>query len=207
MDGGLSKIPGDIKFIDINGDGVVDQGKNTVDDPGDKRIIGNDRARYRYGFNITADWKGFDLGIFFQGVGKRDMVLPDNFKYQYSSEWQVPQGYANDYWTEDNRDALFPVPRFNGGTPLRNVNSTRYLVDASYLRLKSLTFGYTLPETWTQKAYIQKARIYFSAERKPVHHQAHAGRLRPGTGRPVQVSVATRLVDWCKPNILITHKN
>ena len=164
VDGGLSKIPGDIRFIDINNDGEVNNGSNTVDDPGDQRIIGNTSARYRYGFNITADWKGFDLGIFFQGVGKRDMILPDNFKYQYGSEWQVPQGYANDYWTEDNRDALFPVPRFNGSQPLRNVNSTRYLVDASYLRLKSLTFGYTLPESLTQKAYIQKARIYFSAE-------------------------------------------
>ena len=129
----------------------------------DRKIIGNNKARYRYGFNITADWKGFDLGIFFQGVGKRDMYLPNNYRYQYGSEWQVPQGYANDYWREDNTGAYFPVARFNGSGPL-GVTQTRYLLDASYLRLKSLTFGYTLPETLTQKAYIQKARIYFSAE-------------------------------------------
>jgi len=141
----------------------VNNGSNTVDDPGDRRVIGNTTARYRYGFNITADWKGFDLGIFFQGVGKRDMYLPSNYYYQYGSEWQVPQGYANDYWREDNTDAYFPVARFNGSGPL-SVTQTRYLLDASYLRLKSLTFGYTLPEALTQKAYIQKARIYFSAE-------------------------------------------
>ena len=163
VDGGLSKIPGDIRFWDINGDGEVNNGSNTVDDPGDRRVIGNTTARYRYGFNITADWKGFDLGIFFQGVGKRDMYLPSNYYYQYGSEWQVPQGYANDYWREDNTDAYFPVARFNGSGPI-SVQQTRYLLDASYLRLKSLTFGYTLPEALTQKAYIQKARIYFSAE-------------------------------------------
>ena len=163
MDGGISKIPGDIQFIDINGDGVVNNGENTLDNPGDRRIIGNSTARFNYGFNITADWKGFDLGLFFQGVGKRDRYLPNSFRWQYGSQWQVPTAYANDYWSESNRDAYFPVARFNGGTALGQ-NQTRYLLDGSYLRLKSLSFGYTLPETLTQKAYIQKARIYFTAE-------------------------------------------
>lgn len=53
------------------------------------KIIGNNRARYRYGFNVSADWKGFDLGIFFQGVGKRDIMLPNTFRWQYGSQWQV----------------------------------------------------------------------------------------------------------------------
>ena len=163
VDGGISKIPGDIQFIDINGDGVVDDGENTLGNSGDKHIIGNTTARFNYGFNITADWKGFDLGLFFQGVGKRDLYLPSSFRWQYGSQWQVPTAYANDYWSESNRDAYFPVARFNGGTALGQ-NQTRYLLDGSYLRLKSLSFGYTLPETLTQKAYIQKARIYFTAE-------------------------------------------
>ena len=68
VDGGISKIPGDIQFIDINGDGVVNNGENTLDNPGDRRIIGNSTARFNYGFNITADWKGFDLGLFFQDL-------------------------------------------------------------------------------------------------------------------------------------------
>lgn len=163
VDGGISKVPGDIKFIDINGDGVVNNGSNTVDDPGDMKIIGNSTPRYRYGFNFTADWKGIDFGIFFQGVGKRDLYLPNQFRWQYGSQWQVPMGYSNDYWTPNNTDAYLPVARFNGGTALGR-NQTRYLLNASYLRLKSLSIGYTLPQTWTQKAYIQKARIYFTAE-------------------------------------------
>lgn len=163
LDGGIKKIPGDIRFIDINNDGVVDYGSNTVDDSGDKKIIGNTSPRYRYGFNITADWKGFDFGLFFQGVAKRDMYMPNSYRWQYGSEWQVPTAYSNDYWTEDNTDALFPVARFNGSTALGQYQ-TRYLLNAAYLRLKSLSFGYTLPNSLTKKWSIQKARIYFTGE-------------------------------------------
>ena len=149
--------------MDINGDGVVDYGENTVDNPGDMKIIGNNRARYRYGFNVSADWKGFDLGIFFQGVGKRDIMLPNTFRWQYGSQWQVPVAASNDYWSETNTDAWLPVARFNGGTALGQ-NQTRYLLNAAYLRLKSLSFGYTLPVSLTKQWGIQKCRLYFTGE-------------------------------------------
>lgn len=163
LDGGIKKVPGDIKFINLNGDNVVDNGENTVDNPGDMKIIGNNKARFRYGFNISADWKGFDLGIFFQGVGKRDLMLPATFKWQYGSQWQVPVATAQDYWREDNTSAYYPVARFNGGKALGQ-NQTRYLLNAAYLRLKSLSAGYTLPQALTQQWGIQKCRIYFSGE-------------------------------------------
>ena len=163
LDGGISKVPGDIRFMDIDGNGVVDYGENTVDKPGDMKIIGNNKARYRYGFNISADWKGFDLGIFFQGVGKRDLMLPYTFKWQYGSMWQVPTAVGNDYWREDNAGGWFPVARFNGSRALGQ-NQTRYLLDASYLRLKSLSFGYTLPVSLTKQWGIQKCRVYFTGE-------------------------------------------
>lgn len=163
LDGGISKVPGDIRFMDIDGNGVVDYGENTVDKPGDMKIIGNNKARYRYGFNISADWKGFDLGIFFQGVGKRDLMLPYTFKWQYGSMWQVPPAVGNDYWREDNAGGWLPVARFNGSQALGQ-NQTRYLLDASYLRLKSLSFGYTLPVSLTKQWGIQKCRVYFTGE-------------------------------------------
>lgn len=163
LDGGISKVPGDIRFMDINSNGVVDYGENTVDKPGDMKIIGNNKARYRYGFNISADWKGFDLGIFFQGVGKRDLMLPYTFKWQYGSMWQVPTAVGNDYWREDNAGGWLPVARFNGSQALGQ-NQTRYLLDASYLRLKSLSFGYTLPVSLTKQWGIQKCRVYFTGE-------------------------------------------
>lgn len=163
LDGGISKVPGDIRFMDIDGNGVVDYGENTVDKPGDMKIIGNNKARYRYGLNISADWKGFDLGIFFQGVGKRDLMLPYTFKWQYGSMWQVPTAVGNDYWREDNAGGWLPVARFNGSQALGQ-NQTRYLLDASYLRLKSLSFGYTLPVSLTKQWGIQKCRVYFTGE-------------------------------------------
>lgn len=163
LDGGISKVPGDIRFMDIDGNGVVDYGENTVDKPGDMKIIGNNKARYRYGFNISADWKGFDLGIFFQGVGKRDLMLPYTFKWQYGSMWQVPTAVGNDYWREDNAGGWLPVARFNGSLALGQ-KQTRYLLDASYLRLKSLSFGYTLPVSLTKQWGIQKCRVYFTGE-------------------------------------------
>ena len=163
LDNGIKKVAGDIRFIDVNGDNVVDYGNNTVGDSGDKKIIGNNKARFRYGFNLSADWKGFDLGLFFQGVGKRDLMLPATFKWQYGSQWQVPVAYAQDYWTENNTDAYFPVARFNGGMALGQ-NQTRYMINAAYLRLKSLSFGYSLPETLIQQWGIQRCRIYFSGE-------------------------------------------
>lgn len=164
VNGSIKMIPGDIHFADLNGDGVIDYGDNTVDNPGDRKIIGNSTARYRYGFNISADWKGFDLGVFFQGVGKRDLVLPGKlFTAQYGSEWSVPSAQGVDYWREDNRDAYFPVARFNGGTAIGQTQ-TRYLQDASYLRLKSLTFGYALPVELTKKVGLQKCRFFFTGE-------------------------------------------
>ena len=91
------------------------------------------------------------------------MRLPGSFTWQYGSEWQVPMAAANDYWTENNRGAWLPVARFNGNTAI-NQAQTLYLLNAAYLRLKSLSFGYTLPVKLTQNWGIQKCRIYFTGE-------------------------------------------
>ena len=95
--------------------------------------------------------------------------------YEFKKEWlkkefangyvfrQVPSAYNNDYWTEENTGAYFPRARFNGGSAI-NQAQTRYMVDASYCRLKSVSIGYTLPKVLTQKASIEKIRIYFTGE-------------------------------------------
>ncbi len=77
--------------------------------------------------------------------------------------WQVPTAVGNDYWREDNAGGWLPVARFNGSQALGQ-NQTRYLLDASYLRLKSLSFGYTLPVSLTKQWGIQKCRVYFTGE-------------------------------------------
>lgn len=163
VSGAIKLIPGDIRFKNLNDDNVIDDGDNTVDNPGDRKIIGNSTPRYHYGINLGADWKGFDLGIFFQGVGKRDLYLPqDLYRDVYTNVWSVPSGFNNDYWSETNTGAYFPVPRFNGGAIHKQ--QTRYLLDASYCRLKSLSFGYTVPKVWTSKISVEKLRVYFTGE-------------------------------------------
>lgn len=164
VSGGIKLMPGDIRFVDRDGNGAIDWGQNTVDDSGDMKVIGNSTPRFQYGINLSADWKGIDFGLFFQGVGKRQLYLPGtSFRSHYGSEWQVPSAYNADYWTEDNTDAYFPRARFNGGSAIGQ-SQTRYLVDASYCRLKSVSLGYTIPKVWTKKALIEKIRIYVTGE-------------------------------------------
>jgi hypothetical protein len=158
--------PGDIKYKDINGDGVIDYGSNTVADHGDLKVIGNSTPRYQYGFRFGADWKGFDLNFFFQGVGKRDfwgngpVFIPG---YRPGEGWF---DYQMDYWTPENRDAYYPRPtdQLQSSNAMNFLPQTKYLLDLSYLRMKNISLGYTLPKAFTTKAGIERVRLYFSGE-------------------------------------------
>lgn len=158
--------PGDVKYKDLNGDGVIDYGSKTVDDHGDMKIIGNSTPRYQYGLQLGANWKGFDLNVFMQGVGKRDfwangpVFIPG---YRYAEGWYDHQ---LDYWTPDNPDAFYPRPndQQQSNNAMNFLPQTRYLLDMSYLRMKNLTFGYTIPESLTQKIKVDRFRVYFSGE-------------------------------------------
>lgn len=158
--------PGDVKYKDLNGDGVIGYGKNTRDDHGDLKVIGNTTPRYQYGINLAADYKGFDLSIFMQGVGKRDMwangpvIIPG---YRPNEGWYEHQ---LDYWTPENPNAFFPRPSDAGQqvNPTNFQPQTRYLLDMSYLRMKNITFGYSLPETLLDNIGMHRFRIYFSGE-------------------------------------------
>ncbi|NDV60358.1 TonB-dependent receptor [Bacteroides sp. 519] len=161
---GKTPLPGDIRFEDLDGDKKIHWGEETIYKPGDQKIIGNSTPRYQYGFRGTAEWKNFDLSFFFQGVGKRDINLPQKlFLAHYDSQWQVPSKVNTDYWTEDNRNALFPRPRFDGGGWF-NQTQTRFLQNGAYLRMKSLTLGYSIPKNILNQVGIEKLRVYFSGE-------------------------------------------
>ncbi|WP_208603027.1 TonB-dependent receptor [Pedobacter steynii] len=160
---------GDLKFKDLNNDGKVDKGKNTLADHGDQKIIGNDEARYQYGIDLGAGWKGFDIRLFFQGVGKRDWYPNASNHYfwgVYAQPWTNVQEHNLDRWTPETPNAYFPRVKAyiaEDETELGNPQ-TKYLQDASYLRLKNLTLGYTLPKSLTNKMKMDKLRVYFSAE-------------------------------------------
>jgi len=159
---------GDMKFKDLDGEAGITRGANTVDNPGDRKIIGNSTPRYSFGLRLTAEWRGFDAAMFFQGVMKRD-VWPSNmdmFLNHYGSQWAVPLAIHHDFWREDNQNALFPRPRFNGGAMVGNTGNmanTRFLQNAAYVRLKQLTVGYTVPFRHTDRIGVSKCRVYFSA--------------------------------------------
>lgn len=175
--------PGDVKFVDVNGDGVIDYGSKLIEDAdgnpayGDYVRIGNTTPRYEYSLMINGDYKGFDFSVFLQGVGKREML---------GSSWMtvagfqmgdggMPATFANDFWFEEkdasgnvvasNYDAFYPRPASCGRSLIFNmVPSDRYMLNMAYLRIKNITLGYTLPKSLTQKVSISKARVYVSLE-------------------------------------------
>ena len=145
--------PGDIKYKDLNGDGEINYGSRTVEDHGDMKVIGNSTPRYQYSFRMSANYLGFDLSFFMQGVGKRDfwangpVFVPG---YRYAEAWYEHQ---LDYWTPENTDAYYPRPNDQGqsNNAMNFLPQSKYLLDLSYLRMKNITFGYTIPSKVTEK--------------------------------------------------------
>lgn len=163
---------GDLKYVDINGNGKIDIGANTVDEPGDRKILGNSLASLQYGLTLGFDYFGFDFSMFLQGTGNHywypnseSMAFWGPFSRPYTT--YLPKDMIQNCWTPDNPDAYFPRPiayaAFDNKNQLNEVN-TRYLQNTRYLRLKNLTVGYTVPQNWTRKAGIEKVRVYFSGE-------------------------------------------
>lgn len=168
---------GDIMYRDINNDGTINTGSNTLENPGDRKIIGNSTPRYRFSLDFSGQYKNFDFRIFFQGVGKRDWMPNGPYFWGAGGQnmWQAA-GFMEhmDFYRDENSpmvqaglagvnlDSYFPRPVFDNGK--NNWTQTRYLQNAAYLRLKNLQFGYTIPTWISQRAKIGNARIYISGE-------------------------------------------
>ncbi|WP_207425850.1 TonB-dependent receptor [Pedobacter sp. SYSU D00535] len=147
--------PGDLIYKDLNNDG-----KLTLAD--DRKVIGDAIPRYTFGFRADAAWKGIDLSIFLQGVGKASGYIGGAARHAYINEGSLPQKVHLDRWTPDNTDASYP--RFTYQQSHNQRLSTYWLEDASYLRLKNVQIGYTLPAAFTQKYRINRFRLYASAD-------------------------------------------
>ena len=186
--------PGDIKFKDLNGDGKIDGGKGTLEDHGDLKVIGNCLPRYEYSFHIGGTYKGFDLDLFFQGVGKRDvwnissfnfpmMRNPDLALYANQTKYNIydpDNGIIN--ISEDNTyPCLWPGNEDKGnvsalaaaGGSHNYYPQSKYLIHMSYLRLKNITLGYTLPKQLVRKASLQNLRLYVSANNLFLLHKGN----------------------------------
>lgn len=162
---------GDLMFQDVNGDGKIDGGAGTVNDHGDKTVIGNNSPHYSFGLDMSADWKGFDLRVFFQGVLKRDYFQNSYYFWGAGSGgewWSTGLVQQVNYFRDDpnsplglNLNSYYPRPLFNG----KNQQiQTGYMQNAAYIRLKNLQIGYTIPSAITKKVGIEKLRVYVSGE-------------------------------------------
>ena len=162
---------GDIMYSDLNGDGKIDSGSSTTDDAGDRKVIGNSAARFPIGLTLSADYKGFDFRAFVQGVLKRDYFQDSYYFWGASSQgvwWSTGFNQHQDYFRPEeghplgqNLDSYYPRPVFNG----KNQEvQTAYLQDASYIRLKNVQIGYTIPSEIAAKLQMSSMRIYLSGE-------------------------------------------
>lgn len=157
---------GDLKYRDISGpDGVPD---GVISSEYDRVPLGNSLPRFQYGGNITASWRGFDLSLAFQGIGRqnsymeRQMVEPLRDNYG-----NIPAIIDGKYWSVFNtkqENLAAEYPRLTNTTKGNNyATSDFWIFNGRYFRMKNITLGYTLPQKLTRKAFIQKVRFYFSA--------------------------------------------
>lgn len=164
---GVNPNPGDVLYVDFNSDYVVDEGANTLGDPGDRRVIGNNTRRYQYSFNLEANWKGIDVSAFFQGVGKRDLWAMNDLLWPHNGEFSAAI-YKNqlDYWTPERTNSHYPrlYQAAAGNTGANKKVQTRYLQNGAYLRLQNVTISYTLPRSVCQKMSFQNIKFFFSGE-------------------------------------------
>jgi TonB-linked SusC/RagA family outer membrane protein len=140
-------VPGDVRFVDVNGDGTI-----TSDD---RTNIGNGNPDWTFGFNFGADWKGFDLNVFLQGVQGADVFDATYRSDVYSGNYPT---WMLNRWTGEGTSDKYP--RLMLGDETNWQVSDLYICDGSYLRIKNLSVGYTLPRRLTQKVMISRLRIY-----------------------------------------------
>ncbi len=168
--------PGDIKYKDLDGNNIINDGKRTLSDHGDVKVIGNSSPRYTIGFTGSVSWKNFDFSMFWQGILKRDLVVSGTAAN--SLFWGIGSGGESffhgheDYWRPadetnilgPNTDAYYPKPYATAERAKSMQIQSKYILDASYIRLKNIQIGYTLPALFSNKIKISRFKVYVSGE-------------------------------------------
>lgn len=165
---------GDVMYEDLDGNHLIDKGSNTLTDHGDLKVIGNSNPRFRFGINLGAEWKGIDVRLFLQGVMKRDVWLDGPMFWGAHGGKMQAMGLEEhlDYFRPEdtqsvfgpNTDAYYPRPYIGSKGYKDKYVQSRYLQNASYLRLKNIQIGYALPQRWMRRIHLQHMRIFFSGE-------------------------------------------
>jgi TonB-linked SusC/RagA family outer membrane protein len=148
--------PGDIRYVDRNGDGAIDEQ--------DRFVLGNPFPRYTYGASYSVAWKGLDLLLFLQGVGKRSLYLRGEAVEAFHNNWENVYEQHLDRWTPTNPDATYPRLTIGGASTNNNAGSDFWLQNAAYVRLKNVQLGYSLPAVLTRKAGLERVRFYLTGQ-------------------------------------------
>jgi TonB-linked SusC/RagA family outer membrane protein len=170
--------PGDVVYKDLNGDGKITPGLNTLDDHGDLSVIANSSPRYQISFNGGITWKSFDFSMFWQGIARRTFFPNAGAECwwgtttSYANTFYAQDSYALDYWRPadetnflgPNTDAFLPKPYTSTERNKNLQTQTRYLENASYFRLKNLQIGYTLPQRIAARTPMHNLRVFFTGE-------------------------------------------
>lgn len=155
---GITPKPGDIRYLDKNGDGVI-----KPDD--DRFIVGNDFPRYTFGFTYGLEYKGFDFSMMWQGVGKRNKWMRGESVEAFHNNNEGPvMDFHMDRWTPNNPGATYPRLTMGAESANNAAKSDFWIQDAKYLRLKNAQIGYTFPQQWMEKFCIRQLRIFASVQ-------------------------------------------
>ena len=174
-------MPGDVKFKNLRDDekgtNLITSGDNTLKNPGDRKVIGNEMPRYLYGINLGLGYKGFDLSVFMQGTGRRDKWIANTLTFPLYSDFKFiplyeglenywkPADVANGDYTCVNPDAEYPRIYGSYGNQASNYReSDKYLCDASYFRIKNVTLSYTFPKPVISKLLLRQLKAFVSIE-------------------------------------------
>jgi len=182
---GAIPYPGDIKYTDLDGDGVITNGNQTIyyeydengdlidrTGPGDRKVIGNSRRKMLFGIQGNAAYKGFDISFALSGVGKRDMTIQGTKAFPYPGQFDNMYAHQLDYWTPENINSFYPrmygdntnFSGDRGNYGLSRNTQTKYLYDGSYLKIDNITLGYNLSEATLKSVNIDKIRLFVSGE-------------------------------------------
>lgn len=162
--GKSSLNPGYVKYKDISGPDGVPDGK--VDAQYDRTVLGSTTPKFYYGLNLSASYKGFDFSALLQGLGGHKRLIGSYMAYAFYNGGQIQRWQADNCWTEATPDKWAEYPRLE----TLNMNNTNlqtsdyWIRNASFLRLKNVQIGYTLPKVWTKKIGLENVRVYISGQ-------------------------------------------
>lgn len=152
---------GDVRYVAQGKADHAIKGSGTPDNPADLVYLGNSNGRYMYGLNLAAQWKGFDFSMLWQGVAKRDIIVKTETIAPLFRSYNMPWTMHRDYWTEDNQDAYWPRLYNYNGNDFNFKASDKWVQDASYIRLKNVQLGYTIP---INQKIVSRCRVYVSGD-------------------------------------------